>query len=380
MMTSHAILPHGAAPSRFARHLEANDDAGGRTLFDETADGGCDAARAADLLDAGRVPLEQVVREAREVTDRHFGRRVILYAPCYLSSHCVGHCLYCGFRYGAPGPRRILGVGEAVAECAWLAERGIRRVVLVAGDYPSLVTPDYIERILQAASQILPEIDLELAPAPVRDYRRWAMAGAGGVVCYQEVYERTVYDPLHPRGPKASWDFRLGTLERAGAAGLVRLGAGCLLGLSPAPRREILALIAHARFLQALHPRAQVGVSLPRLCPAVPEFRPAAVVGDEDLIRAYAVARIALPRANLVLSTREPAPLRRRLLACGITQMSAGSVTVPGGYTATTATEAPGHERGTDQFPVSDRRGVAEVAADLERLGYSPVWTALPPD
>ena len=140
---------------------------------------------------------------------------------------------------------------------------------------------------------------------------------------------------------------------------------GILLGIAD-PVRDLLALIAHARFLAGLSPDAHITVSLPRLRPAVPGFRPFAAVDDESLLRYYAVLRLALPGAGLVISTRERPEMRRRLLEAGVTQMSAGSVTVPGGY-GMEANEGP-------QFDVADHRPVSEVVNDLEGLGYTIRW------
>jgi 2-iminoacetate synthase len=322
---------------------------------------------AAALLSPGRVaPLAALLRGARAAADLVFGRSILMYAPCYLSSWCVNQCTYCGFSFSMDIPRVLLRPEEAAAEIRLLAGWGMRRVLLVAGEYPAKVTPGYVSEVLAAAKVIVPDLDLEVAPATTGVYAEWVAAGAGGVTCYQETYNPFRYEELHPRGPKMRYTQRLGALERAGAAGVRRLGLGALMGLAD-PRRDLLALIAHARFLQERFPGAHVTVSLPRLRDAVPGFRPAATVADDDLLRFYAVLRLSLPRAGLVVSTREAPAMRRRLLDAGITQMSAGSVTVPGGY-GSSQTEGP-------QFDIADHRSVAEVTDDLQRLGYMPRWT-----
>jgi len=373
----HDTLAHGVAPAGFLRQIETipfgefarrgrDSGSGGDAAI--TADGEPSLEEAAALLvDAAGHGTAALLRAARERTDRVFGRAVLLYAPCYLSSHCVNLCRYCGFNYAMPIPRRRLTLDEAVSELAILTRRGMRRVLLVAGEYPALVDAAYIEDVVRAAAALAPEIDLEVAPSPVRTYRQWARAGAGGVVCYQETYDRRRYAELHPKGPKRSYTFRLGTPERAAAAGMRRLGIGILLGLSD-PVPDLLALIAHARFLKRLHPDLGLTVSLPRLRPAVPGFEPPYVVDDDALIRYYAVLRLALPDVGLTVSTREHPFTRRRLLEAGITQMSAQSVTVPGGYAE--------QEQGGGQFDIADHRSVQEVVGELTSLGYSPRWTA----
>jgi 2-iminoacetate synthase len=212
---------------------------------------------------------------------------------------------------------------------------------------------------------LVPEVDLEVGPADEEDYDAWGRAGASGLVCYQETYQREPYALLHPRGPKSRYEFRLGTLERAGRAGVCRLGLGVLLGLAN-PVMDLLAVIAHARFLAREFPRARITASLPRLRPAVPSFRPAYVVDRESLVLYYALLRLALPDVGLVVSTRESAELRGRLLKAGATQMSAGSVTTPGGYAS--------GERGGGQFEIADQRSPKEVVRDLESHGYRVIW------
>jgi 2-iminoacetate synthase len=260
-------------------------------------------------------------------------------------------------------PRRFLSPEDVRDEVSILASRGLNRVLLVAGDYPSRVTPDYLVEAIAAARSLVPEVDLEVAPVREEIYGLWNRAGAGGVVCYQETYDTTAYADLHPRGPKSFFGFRLGTPERAGRAGITRLGLGVLLDVAH-PGRDLLSLIAHARFLMHLLPEARLTVSLPRLRPAVPEFRPAYRVDEETLLRFYAILRLALPGVGLVGSTRESTELRRRLLRAGITQMSAGSVTVPGGYRR-------GEGEG-GQFEIEDHRSVDAVRRELGELGYDP--------
>lgn len=349
-MPGKTILRHGARPSAF---LEACPEP-------YPPEGAAPRLLAPD----GGVPLPDLLERARALTDSRFGRKVLLYAPCYLSSFCVNQCEYCGFAFKLDAPRRHLGPDEALAEVGLLAARRMKRILLVAGEHPARVNGDYIAQVVESARRIVPEIDLEVAAASTADYRAWARAGAGGVTCYQETYDSIAYERFHPCGPKRSYAFRIGVPERAGAAGMARLGLGVLLGLAD-PVRDVAALIRHAMFLQRRFPRARITVSLPRLRPAVPSFRAPHSVDDESLIRFYAVLRLALPDAGLIVSTREPAGIRRRLLEAGITQMSAGSVTSPGGY------GGGGDEDG--QFQIADHRSADEVASDLARLGYGVI-------
>jgi len=375
-MSEDTFLAHGVAPPRV---LAEFDRIPFGDIVDRASTAGVSEARralgestlslegAAKLLIARPgLDVEELLERARERTDETFGRRILLYAPCYLSSFCVNHCVYCGFNFTMDIPRRRLTVEEAAMEIEWLASQRLQRVLLVAGDFPTKLTPDDVTLMIARARSIVDEVDLEVAPGPTSSYRKWSEAGAGGVVCYQETYDRSVYARLHPRGPKSVFDFRLGALERAGAAGMPRLGLGILLGIAD-PISDLMALVIHARWLQALFPQARLTVSLPRLRPAVPCYQAAYVVDDESLLRFFAVLRLALPAAGLVVSTRERPGLRQSLLRAGITQMSAGSVTTPGGHSR--------RDPGAGQFDVADHRSVKEVASDLERLGYEVAWT-----
>jgi 2-iminoacetate synthase len=215
-------------------------------------------------------------------------------------------------------------------------------------------------------------------------------AGAEGLVVYQETYDRGVYDAMHVSGPKKDFGWRLETPERAYAAGFKRLGIGALLGLAPW-RNEAIALAAHAGYLLKKCWMAQLTISAPRLRPAAGEFRPLAPMSDRELVQFVCAMRIAFPEVGLVLSTRESAMLRDNLVPLGITMMSAGSHTEPGGYTGQgretlhvtkggrmikpelPVIESEG-EHATVQFEIADNRSPAEVAARLEQLGYEPVW------
>ncbi|MGQ9573807.1 MAG: radical SAM protein [Thermoguttaceae bacterium] len=335
-----------------------------------------------DCLDPA-LPLEAVAARAAALTQEHFGVchgpgaagrrwRMLLYAPLYLSNYCVNHCLYCGFRYPHRIQRRHLSVEEALREAALLRSRGFRHLLLVAGDFPSLTTPGYYAEILRAlrAQGIVPAI--EIAPQNTDSYAALAAAGAIGVTLYQETYLEPLYARYHPRGSKVSYDWRLEGLERAAEAGMRRLGLGILLGLAD-PHQDLVWLIRHGQYLAGRFPDRTLAFSLPRIHDAPEGFQVPFPVDDETFIRMYCALRLAFPRAHLVLSTREPEHLRNRLAGICITQMSAGSRTAPGGY----EDGGDGHRAGA-QFPVSDRRSPAAVAAWLSSAGFEVAWEIRP--
>ncbi|MFW6125284.1 MAG: radical SAM protein [Pirellulales bacterium] len=336
------------------------------------------AAEALDRIErwlGPEAPLGPLTDTARRLTAEHFvdrrtgRRRMLLYAPLYLSSHCVNYCVYCGFRYPNRIQRRHLDRRAALQQTDILARRGFGRILLVAGDFPALTTTEYFREIIEALRQRDLEAAVEIAPQSAGGYARLAEAGACGVTLYQETYDRELYALYHPQGSKADYHWRLEGLDRAGESGIPRLGLGVLLGLAE-PWGELRAMVRHAQYLNDRFPTHRLAFSLPRIHQAPPGFETPYPVGDETLLRMYCALRIAFPRAELVLSTREPPELRDRLARECITQFSAGSRTAPGGYSQACT------RQGGEQFPVSDRRTPAEVADWLRAAGFEVTWRA----
>ena len=238
----------------------------------------------------------------------------------------------------------------------------------VAGEYPRLITVDYLAGVVTALTGRGFEVAIEVAPQSTLGYAQLAAAGTRGVTLYQETYDPDRYATYHPKGTKAWYDWRLEGPERAAEAGIRRIGLGILLGLGD-PRDELSALIAHGKYLLERFPDLKLSFSLPRIHDAPAGFQPPYRVDDEMFIRFYCAFRLAIPRVNLVLSTREPAGLRDRLARTCITQMSAGSSTSPGGYQE--------HEQASssrEQFPVVDQRRPDEVLRHLADEGFQVVW------
>ena len=339
--------------------------------------------------------LEALSQRSQAITRQRFGRVIRLFAPLYLSNECINNCQYCGFSRDNAILRVTLSVDEVLREARALAADGFRNILLVAGEHPKFVSNGYMADVVRALHAEVPSISLEVGPMETAEYRPMVEAGAEGLVVYQETYDRAVYAELHTAGPKRNFDWRLETPERAAAAGFRRLGIGALLGLSDW-RREAIAVAAHAAYLLRHCWKAQVTVSLPRLRPCAGEFQPLTHLADRELAQLIAAFRIFLPDVGLVLSTREPARLRDGLIPLGITLMSAGSHTEPGGYTGAGKEKLHHTERGrivelaanasewapvtgrstnaTGQFEIADDRSPAEIAALLRRLGYEPVW------
>ena len=331
--------------------------------------------------------LERLAQRAHALTLRYFGRTMRLFAPLYLSNGCINNCRYCGFSRDNPILRVTLDVGEVVAEARHLAAEGFRNVLLVAGEHPKLVGRGYLAECVRALTPLFPSISIEVAPMETDEYASIVNAGAEGLVVYQETYDREIYSQMHTAGPKRDFNSRLEAPERAYAAGFRRIGVGALLGLAPW-QHDVLALAAHLEYLLKRCWQAQITVSVPRLRPAAGEFEPQFNVSDRDLAQLICALRITFPQVGIVLSTRERAALRDALVTFGVTMMSAGSHTEPGGYTKQGTSDlhltvrgrsvAPETQAADDiaaaQFAISDDRSVGEVAAALRQRGFEPVW------
>lgn len=310
--------------------------------------------------------LERIAMRARAATRKRFGRTIQMFAPLYLSNDCVNTCLYCGFSRQNKIARKTLGPSEVADEADLLVGRGFRHLLLVSAEHPKLVSPDYLCECVELAGRKAHAVQIEAQAHDEATYRRLKKAGCDGVVLYQETYDRESYRKLHVHGMKKEMDSRLDAPDRIGRAGIKHVGLGALLGLTENWRRDVLALLAHAKYMQRRYWRTSVTVSLPRLRPAAGGFVGPVTVDDREFLLAVCALRLALPEAGIVLSTRETPDLRDALIGVGVTQMSAGSSTEPGGYGAAGEAE--------EQFSIDDDRTPAEVASSISRMGYEPVW------
>ena len=354
-----------------------------------------DLANLATLLSpAAAGQLERLAKRSNRLTQQRFGRVIRLFAPLYLSNECINNCTYCGFSRDNRILRVTLSIDEVVREARALADQGFRNILLVAGEHPKFISGSYMTDCVAALRETVPSISLEVGPMETGEYRPLVQAGAEGLIVYQETYNREVYADMHTSGPKRKFNWRLETPERAHEAGFRRLGIGALYGLSDW-RRETICLAAHAQYLLRHCWKSQLTVSLPRLRPCAGEFEPLTNFDDRALVQTICALRLFLPDLGIVLSTRETAALRDRLIPMGITTMSAGSHTEPGGYTGAGNDNLHYTERGkirelaenasewtkpangtnaTGQFDIADERPPETVAETISRLGYEPVW------
>ncbi len=331
--------------------------------------------------------LESLAQEAVRVTRRNFGQTMRLFAPLYLSNECINTCKYCGFSRDNPILRVTLDGLQLSKECQYLGDQGFRNVLLVAGEHPKFISSSYLEFCVEKAASIIPAVSIEVAPLKISEYVPLIQAGAEGVIVYQETYHPETYADLHVQGPKKNFDWRVDTPERAHEAGFRRIGIGALFGLYEW-RYEAMALARHLEFLQRVAWKSQLTVSFPRMRPAAGEFTPKYSLPDREFVQLIIATRLCFPNVGIVLSTRETPALRNALAPLGITMMSAGSHTEPGGYTH------QGHEDlhltvkgkhqepeslqpgalAEEQFEIADTRSPEEIAQFLLSIGLDPIW------
>jgi len=342
------------------------------------------------LLD-DTVPLEKLAAKSQQVTRQHFGKTMRLFAPLYVSNECVNNCSYCGFSRDAAILRTTLTVDQVVTEGKYLHAQGFRNLLLVAGEHPKFVSEGYLQECLDALIPLFPTLALEVGPMEDDQYRELVDHGAEGLIVYQETYHRETYQTLHTAGPKKNFDWRLDCPERAYAGGFRRIGIGALFGLADW-KHEALSLAAHLEYLYKHCWKAQFSVAFPRMRPYAGNYEyqadPDRFLPDESLLRLIAAFRVAFPQVAIVLSTREPAPLRDAMAPLGVTHMSAGARTEPGGYTGAGSddlhltvkgrrvelSERSGKEKATEQFQIHDTRSPAEIAEMLRNQNIDPVW------
>jgi 2-iminoacetate synthase len=320
---------------------------------------------------------EQVFAAAREVKQAIYGRRLVLFAPLYASNECVNNCLYCAFRRDNRDlRRRTLTREEIAAETRALEAQGHKRILVVLGEAPhtgARYAADAVRTIYETkcgAGEIR-RVNVNLAPLSVEEFRLLKEAGIGTYQCFQETYHPEQYRRLHPSGRKADMAWRLSVFDRAFAAGVDDVGMGVLYGLYD-HRFDTLALLSHAQCLDRRYGVGPHTISFPRVEPA--QNAPAAgrvphPVGDDDITLVVAVLRLAVPYTGIIMTTREMPALRRALVEVGVSQLSAGSRTYPGGY-ATGPRDA--HVPDSEQFTLGDTRSLDEVIRDLAEMGYYP--------
>jgi 2-iminoacetate synthase len=330
------------------------------------------------LSPAARPHLEAMAQEANRLTRWHFGRTISLYAPLYISNLCAADCVYCGYaaRSGSREKRITLRPEDVRRECEALAARGFDSVLILTGESPKVVTVNYITRAVEIAREYFNSVSVEIYALDTDGYRQLVEAGLEGVTLYMETYDRPTYGKVHLLGDKADYDFRLEALDRAGQAGARKLNLGALLGLYDW-RHEAVWTALHAWHLQRTCWQSALGISFPRLLHTPERYEVEHFVSDAQLVQIMLAMRLAVPEAGINLSTREAPAFRDKLIPLGVTHMSAGSSTQPGGYATYKrgeADERTNYREVLEQFEIEDHRDPDDVVEVIRAAGYDPVW------
>jgi 2-iminoacetate synthase len=337
---------------------------------------GLDLAQVAALLVADDPEThEQVLAAARHVKEGIYGRRMVLFAPLYASNECTNNCLYCAFRRDNRDlQRRTLTMDEIAQEISILEDMGHKRVLLVLGESTASGLRYAVDAIhttyaTRSGRGEIRRVNVNMAPLTVEGFRALKEAGVGTYQCFQETYHPEQYRYLHPSGPKADYDWRISVFDRAFAGGIDDVGVGVLFGLYDY-RFEMLALLAHAQYLDRRYGVGPHTISFPRIEPAqnAPAAEnPPAPVTDDDVRLIVAILRLAVPYTGIIMSTRETPEMRRELFGLGVSQLSAASRVYPGAYV-----DGRAHVESAEQFLVGDCRPVDLVVRDLCENGYLP--------
>ncbi len=328
--------------------------------------GGVDLEDFEALISPAAVPyLEEMARLSHELTVARFGYTQQLYAPVYLSNVCSNVCTYCGFSATNKIPRKILNEAEIRTELDAVKALGMDHVLFVTGEANMRVGVPYLQRAFEIARERFSSISMEVQPLGQKDYEALIASGLNTVLVYQETYNRESYAEYHLKGMKRDFDFRLETPDRLGRAGIKKIGLGALYGLDEW-RVDSRYVAEHLRYLEKTYWKTRYSLSFPRIRPHEGEFEPRSVMTDRDLVQLICAYRLLSPEVELSLSTRERELFRDHAYRLGITTMSAGSKTNPGGYAVDPQT--------LEQFEISDERSPQEVVAMLRAGGYEVVW------
>lgn len=310
--------------------------------------------------------IEEMAHLARHFTQERFGKTISLYIPMYVSNACTNKCVYCGFNHDNPFTRTTLDMDQVRRECEAIKKLGnFDNILIVSGEYPSLCGVDYLAGVLDVCRPYFNNMTIEVQPMHTAKYARLVEHGLNGVVCFQETYHREAYRTYHPRGMKSHYAWRLNGFDRMGQAGVHKIGMGVLIGLEDW-RTDITMLARHLRYLQKKYWRTRYSVNFPRMRPSESGYQPKVVLTDAELAQLTFAFRIFDHDVDISYSTRETPTFRDSMMTLGVTSMSAGSQTEPGGYACT--------PEALEQFEVSDSRTPAEVVAAIRANGYEPVW------
>lgn len=320
------------------------------------------------LISPAAVPyIEQMAVRSRMYTRQRFGKTIQFYVPLYLTNACINHCIYCGFNHKNDIKRIILTDEEILNEVRAIKKLGqFEHLLLVTGESPREAGVEYIEHAIELVKPYFSSISIEVQPLKEEEYARLIKCGLNAVYCYQETYNKAQYPIYHPRGKKHFFDWRLDTFDRMGSAGIHRMGLGVLIGLEDW-RTDVTFMARHLRYLQKNYWRTRYCLSFPRMRPySNAQFQPNVVMTDAELAQLLFAFRLFDHDLEMGFSTRESVHFRDNMTTLGITNLSAGSKTDPGGYAT--------YPTALEQFVVNDDRSPVEVENAVRKQGYEVVW------
>ncbi len=321
--------------------------------------------------------IEEMFKAARQVKEKLYGKRLVVFAPLYVSNYCVNNCTYCGYKHcNDELKRKKLNKEQLIEEVKVLESLGHKRIALEAGEDPVNAPLDYILDCIKSIYSIkfdngsIRRINVNIAATTVENYKRLKDAEIGTYILFQETYHKPTYERLHVSGPKHNYNYHTTAMHRAREAGIDDIGMGVLYGLYDY-KYETLAMLMHAMDLEETTGVGPHTLSVPRLRPAenVSLENYPYLVDDEDFKKIVAILRLAVPYAGLILSTREEPVLRDEIIALGVSQVSTGSCTGVGGYS-----EAYSDPEEKPQFEVGDHRSPVEMIESLMEAGYIPSY------
>jgi 2-iminoacetate synthase len=309
--------------------------------------------------------LEPMAQISQQLTQQRFGKTIQLYVPMYLSNECHNICTYCGFSLDNKVRRRTLTATEILEEAAAIKSMGYEHVLLVTGEANNTVHIPYFKNALNLLRPHFAHISMEVQPLDEGDYRELIAQGLHTVLVYQETYHREDYKKHHPKGKKSNFQYRLETPDRLGRAGVHKIGLGILIGLEDW-RTDSFFTALHLQYLERTYWQTKYSISFPRLRPFSGGLEPKVAMKDRELVQLICAWRLFNQEVELSLSTRELPHFRDHVIQLGITSVSAGSKTNPGGYAV--------EPESLEQFEIADHRSPAEMARVIASKGYEPVW------
>lgn len=319
--------------------------------------------------------IDEYLKAARQIKEQIYGKRLVLFAPLYFANKCINNCLYCGFRRNNPEiERKKLNQKQIHKEVAALEREGHKRLLVLTGESPE-TDLDYVIESIETAYDVktdnggeIRRINVEIAPLTTEDFKRLKRARIGTYTCFQETYHRKTYKKLHPEGPKSNYEWRLTAMDRAQQGGIDDIGIGALFGLYDY-RFDVIGLLLHADYLDKTFSVGPHTISVPRWNPALgtPMRKQPYPVSDNDFRKLVAVIRLAVPYTGMILTTRESEEMRNELFLHGVSQISAGSRTTPGGYQENRERT---HE--LEQFSLHDTRPIDDIITEIANNGYIP--------